>query len=429
MCSVFSWGRQRDGQCGRESKEELSFPNKLDNTTLTFKLAEAAGTRTLAISSEGQLYSWGTGHVGELGLAYQDYENFPTLIEKVPEEVRWKQIACGFQYSLALTEEGEVYSWGANFNGQLGLGHTKMVDRPTKIPGLQKITKIRAAHTHAMALDTFGDIFVWGSNFCFQLGKQQVANFATPEKLVVPGVTFRNIDCSDTAGAAITTKGELYTWGNGSNGKLGHGNVRNYDQPELVKELKDIPLLHISLGTHHTLALSETKQVYAWGAGLHGELGLGGRRRQLKPQLVPSKEKFSTVLAREEISFAISASGVLFSWGNGVGGLLGNGRKVGNVLVPTALSQNTIEFKSISASKKHVIALGTGAHKLPWDNWTSEDELVDPDASKVYPNPETENREPEAYLYNLYFPKEKEKKTPHHSEDKPEETNNEEQQQ
>jgi len=292
-----------------------------------------------------------------------------------------------------------VYSWGANDCGQLGLGHTKMIDRPTKIPSLAKIkiSKIRAGHNHAIAMTTFGDIYTWGSNHCGQLGRKP-ENFAIPGLVIVPTVIFRNVDCNDTASAAISNKGELYTWGSGGNGRLGHGNTRNYEEPELVKEVKDVPFLQVSLGTHHTLALTETKQIYAWGAGHHGELGLGGRRRQLKPVALNIRDKMLQVLAREEISLAISASGGLYSWGNCAGGLLGNGRKVGNVLIPTKIN-TVIEFRSISASKRHVVATGVGNAQPPYEHWKEEDETVDPDATKQY----TEE-EPEKYLYPLYFP-------------------------
>jgi len=238
-----------------------------------------------------------------------------------------------------------------------------------------------------------------------------VENYAIPGKIVVDTASFRFIDCNDTACAAITNKGELYTWGSGGNGRLGHGNTRNYDEPELVKDLKDVPLLHVSLGTHHTLALTETKQIYAWGSGHHGELGLGGRRRQLKPVALNIREKMSLLLAREEISFAISAFGALYCWGNCAGGLLGNGRKVGNVLVPTKINTN-IEFRSIAAGKRHVVAIGVGNGQPPYENWNEEDENVDPDASKQYAEDD-----PEKYLYPLYFPppsqgRERKKPTP-----------------
>jgi len=176
------------------------------------------------------------------------------------------------------------------------------------------------------------------------------------------------------------------------------------------------PFFQVSLGTHHTLAITETRQLYAWGAGHHGELGTGNRRRQLKPIALNSREKWATVLAADEISFGITLTGALYVWGNCAGGLLGNGRKVGNVLVPTKLN-STIEFRHISASKRHLVTLGTGQEQPPYENWKEEDELIDPDSQKKY-----EETDPENYLYGLYFAprqiKEKKKKTTAHQNNK-----------
>jgi len=399
--TVFSWGRQREGQCGRDEKHEQSWPQKVDTGTLLFKQLDAAGNRTVAISGDNQLYSWGTGHLGELGLAYQESAIGPTPLKLVPEDLRWKQVACGYNFTIATTEEGDLYSWGANESGQLGLGHTKIIDRPTKVTSLVKITKIRAGHNHVIALNTFGEIFTWGSNQCGQLGRKIVENFAIPGKITTNDISFRYIDCNDYACAAITNKGELYTWGSGGHGRLGHGNIRNCDEPEAVKEVKDIPFLQVSLGSNHTLALTETKLIYAWGAAHHGELGYGGRRRQLKPVALNLKEKMISVLARDEISFSISASGALYSWGNSAGGLLGNGRKVGHVLVPTKIA-TAIEFKLISGGKKHIVGIGAGQAQPPYESWKEDDEMVDPAATKEYTD-----LDPEEYLYPLYFPQPK----------------------
>lgn len=83
--------------------------------------------------ADGQIYTWGTGHMGELGLAYLEKTDEPTKVVKVPPHTNWAQVACGKEHTLALTDGGILYAWGANELGQLGLGHTKPVDRPTRI--------------------------------------------------------------------------------------------------------------------------------------------------------------------------------------------------------------------------------------------------------------------------------------------------------
>lgn len=72
--------------------------------------------------------------MGELGLAYLEKTDEPTKVTKIPPHTSWAQVACGKEHTLALTDGGVLYAWGANELGQLGLGHSKPVDRPTRIP-------------------------------------------------------------------------------------------------------------------------------------------------------------------------------------------------------------------------------------------------------------------------------------------------------
>jgi len=194
-------------------------------------------------------------------------------------------------------------------------------------------------------------------------------------------VTFKYISCGEVCTAAISNKGELFTWGSGGHGRLGHGNTETITKPTLIKSVETIAFAQVSVGFNHMLALTDTGWVYAWGAGLHGELGYGGRRRQLKPIEVPLPEKMKQVTAGYEVSFAIGMSGALYVWGNCEFGTAGIGRKVG-VLDKPYKAQTDVKFKQIAVSQYHVIALGAGEGNPP-PGWSLESEMVDPDAAVV----------------------------------------------
>lgn len=173
MDSIFTWGRQAEHQCGRKDEVGLlTWPKKLPSDvhwrTVSCKFNRSAaisGARKatvalacgqqahlfpiqsppfaptlspfflylLTLLADGQMYTWGTGHMGELGLAYLEKTEQPTKVVKVPPHTNWAQVACGKEHTLSLTDGGIMYAWGANELGQLGLGHTKPVDRPTRI--------------------------------------------------------------------------------------------------------------------------------------------------------------------------------------------------------------------------------------------------------------------------------------------------------
>jgi len=186
---------------------------------------------------------------------------------------------------------------------------------------------VEAGANHSAGINEFGEIFTWGSDYAGQLGQkeQEMARVGFPQKVDVP-VTFKYISCGEYCTAAISStaffflalraslitlpvdKGELFTWGSGGHGRLGHGNTETVTKPTLVKAVETINFAQVSVGFNHMLGLTDTGWVYAWGAGLHGELGYGGRRRQLKPIEVPCPEKMKQVVAGYEVSFAIGST-------------------------------------------------------------------------------------------------------------------------
>jgi len=210
--------------------------------------------------------------------------------------------------------------------------------------------------------------------------EQELARVGLPQKVDVP-VTFKYISCGEFVTAAISNKGELFTWGSGGHGRLGHGNTETINKPTLIKSVETVAFAQVSVGFNHMLGLTDTGWVYAWGAGLHGELGYGGRRRQLKPVEVPLPEKMKQVIAGYEVSFAIGTSGALYVWGNCEWGTAGIGRRVGVIDKPFKV-QTDVKFKHIAVSQHHVISLGAGEGNPP-PSWTLESETVDPDAAVV----------------------------------------------
>lgn len=327
--------------------------------------------------------------MGELGLGYLDHSRLPTKVTKVPPHTSWQVVVAGKEHTLALTgadefsmvpvlrsDGGLLYSWGANELGQLGHGHSKMLDRPTRVNIDQKFIQIAAGANHSVALSEFGEIYSWGSDYAGQLGKKSeltVEEMGIPQK-VDTAVTFKYVACGEHCTAAISNKGELFTWGSGGHGRLGHGNVENVGKPQIVKSVELVNFAQVSCGFNHMLALTETGWVYSWGAGLHGELGNGSRRRQTVPKEIECPEKMKAVVAGYEVSFAVGMSGALYVWGNTEFGTLGNGKLVGILDRPIKVDTN-ITVKTLVASKMHVLVLGSGKASSPagWSLGTHDD--------------------------------------------------------
>ncbi|XP_026883255.2 probable E3 ubiquitin-protein ligase HERC3 isoform X1 [Electrophorus electricus] len=279
--SMYTCGSNSHGQLGHEkpgSKPELVVA--LDAQ----KIAGVACGRThsLAVNEHGQVFAWGAGEGGQLGLGTtEEAVRVPRLIKKLCEH-RISQVMCGNQHCIALSKDGQLFTWGQNSSGQLGLGKgepSSVSPQPLKSLCGIPLAQISAGGDHSFALSLSGAVFGWGRNSAGQLGLNDELDRAVPchiKFLRSQKVVY--ISCGDEHTAALTKDGGLFTFGNGSRGQLGHDSTKNEPLPRRVLELMGTEVSQITCGSHHTLAfVPSTGLVYAFGCNDHGQLGLGSR--------------------------------------------------------------------------------------------------------------------------------------------------------
>jgi alpha-tubulin suppressor-like RCC1 family protein len=211
-------------------------------------------------------------------------------------------LQLGGNYSLALTESGEVYTWGSNDLGRLGLADTQDRLTPTRVPGLTTIQAIAAGAYHSLALAESGDVYLWGlkgdeygrlqnslqkSGIEFEYVFEYIAKAVrrrTPMK--VPGlIRVKAIAAGEGYSLALTESGEVYAWGWNEHGQLGLGDTAVRLTPMKVPGL--IRVKAIAAGEGYSLALT-SGEVYTWGWNEHGRLGLGDTEDRLTPAKVRS---------------------------------------------------------------------------------------------------------------------------------------------
>ncbi|KAJ8000717.1 hypothetical protein DPEC_G00183250 [Dallia pectoralis] len=287
---ILSCGRNSNGQLGRQKSRESRLPAPVEG--LSGVLAVACGQdHCVAVCHSGQVYSWGAGGEGQLGIA-------PTTVSKVnrprpvplisPMPIPVIQVACGNVHSLALTRGGEVFSWGLNSFGQLGLGKDfplqtipALVHSLTGVP----VTQIAAGGTHTLALTLSGQVYCCGANRAGQLGLNRLDEKGRFNICAVPalrnlGVSF--ISCGQAHTAVLTKDEQVFTFGEGSRGQLGHNTTVNELLPKHVKGLDGL-VSQIACGSHHTLVLGTAGQLWAFGSGVKGQLGTGNTEDSLQP--------------------------------------------------------------------------------------------------------------------------------------------------
>lgn len=245
---------------------------------------------SLAVCASGHMYSWGAGEDGQLGTDPMYNSHRPSQVP-VPLAVPVIQVACGNSHSLALTRGGDVFSWGLNSHGQLGLGKAVSLQyTPLLVRALMgvAVTQISAGAAHTLVLTLSGQVYCCGANKDGQLGLNRVDEKGRFNICMVPalrplGVSF--ISCGEAHSAVLTKEGKVFTFGEGAHGQLGHNSSANEVRPRLVDGL-DGPASQVACGRHHTLILGSSGQLWAFGNGVKGQIGTGLAEGSLTPTLV-----------------------------------------------------------------------------------------------------------------------------------------------
>ncbi|WP_223649404.1 RCC1 domain-containing protein [Hymenobacter psoromatis] len=243
---LYAWGEDRSGQLGpgRQPTRPLEpDPHSPDATLVRvpgqWAQVAAGSSHVLALTPDGHLFAWGSNLRGELGPnAPVDDAPHP---RPVPVPGRYRQVAAGINFSLALTPEGQLYAWGDNLYGQLATPANSWqathqqkppaMPTPRLIPG--RWASVAAGAAFVLALRADGQLWAWGGNAKGQLGRSPNADSPVPAPL--PGRYVR-MSASGENCLALGPDGQLYAWGDNGTGQLGNGTKQSYfnDEPHPV---------------------------------------------------------------------------------------------------------------------------------------------------------------------------------------------------
>jgi alpha-tubulin suppressor-like RCC1 family protein len=225
----------------------------------------------------GTLRAWGLNDFGQLGNDTTISSDTPVKVQLPPgTQVTSMRAGCG--HTLALTTTGQVLAWGYNNDGELGDGTTTSTGTPVmvKLPPGTKVKAIRAGCFHSLALTTTGHVLAWGFSGQGELGNGSILSSPEPVMVKLPkGTKVAAISAGAGHSLAVTTTGRLYAWGYNGGGQLGDGTTTNADIPVRVKLPLGAKVTAIAAGCDHNLALTAKGHVLAWGFNHDGELGNG----------------------------------------------------------------------------------------------------------------------------------------------------------
>ncbi|MGH0148208.1 UNVERIFIED_CONTAM: hypothetical protein FKN15_043123 [Acipenser sinensis] len=239
-------------------------------------------------SLQTEVWSWGRGKEGQLGHGDILPRLQPLCIKSLSSK-EVIQVASGAHHSLALTAQSQVFSWGSNNSGQLG--HMEL---PSTMPRLAKMSEgirvwdIAAGQEHTLLLadgDCFQPILYYSGKQVSQEGSSPQTNGVyTQQPVLLPFCMnasrprMRTVVLTPPFGSEAdaylpSLQTEVWSWGRGKEGQLGHGDILPRLQPLCIKSLSSKEVIQVASGAHHSLALTAQSQVFSWGSNNSGQLG------------------------------------------------------------------------------------------------------------------------------------------------------------
>jgi alpha-tubulin suppressor-like RCC1 family protein len=302
--TLWTWGNGPTGQLGTGTTlTSRSSPNTTIVGGTDWNEVSASGSHVAAIKFDGSLWTWGNNTAGQLGTGTTTSRSSPNTVTGAVVG-SWLHVASAAEataasgFTVAVKTDGTLWTWGVNSNGQLGTGNTTDRSSPgTTIIGGYDWVKVAAGGQTCAAIKNDGTLWTWGRNQTViggftvgtgALGDGTTNNRSSPGTTVGGGTNWKQITVSggSSAGmAAIKTDGTLWTWGININGNLGDGTSTARSSPGTTVG-GGTNWKQVSTTYSTTAAVKTDGSIWTWGLNGQGQLGDGTTASRSSPGTV-----------------------------------------------------------------------------------------------------------------------------------------------
>ncbi|KAK9073107.1 hypothetical protein SSX86_007430 [Deinandra increscens subsp. villosa] len=294
-------------------------------------------------------------------------------------------VGCGVRHAALVTKQGELFTWGEESGGWLGHGVKKDVTQPHLVESLSvsNISSVACGEFHTCAVTSLGEVYTWGdgTHNIGLLGHGTEVSHWIPKRISGPleGLQVASVTCGPWHTALITSTGQLFTFGDGTFGVLGHGDRANVSYPKEVESLSGLRTVSVACGVWHTAAVvdiivtqassnNSSGKLFTWGDGDKNRLGHGDKEPRLKPTCVPAliDYNFHKVACGHSLTVGLTTSGHVYTMGSTVYGQLGNPQCDGKS--PCSVEGNLVNstVEEISCGAYHVVVLTSKNEVYTW---------------------------------------------------------------
>lgn len=280
-------------------------------------------TSTIGLSTSGDLYGWGRNTNGQLATGNVTGVSFPTI---AVGGLKFRSLGG---VGMAIRTDGTAYGWGKNDNGNIGDGTVVAKSSPILVLGGLKWRMVAAiANSSSYGIDSNGNLYAWGGNQWGNLGLGDVIPRSSPV-IVLGGLKWKWVGAGAQCTYGITVANDLYAWGNNSSGQLGLGDVVSRSSPVIVLGgLKWAQVASTGLGNLQSgvVGITTAGDAYAFGNNINGQLGLGDVVARSSPVIVLGSLKWRSIgTGYANSTLGIATNGSAYAWGLNATGLLGLG--------------------------------------------------------------------------------------------------------
>ena len=329
---LWAWGLISCNQDYSETTTHL-YPIRIMEEAISISTSigeipwSSGNTHSMALTADGMLWVWGvdireanalarsTGSRG-WGSPSRQFSNIHTPINIMSNVV---SVSAGGGHALAITSDGTLWGWGKSWSGQLGESRSDSRGRPVVI--MDDVIAVSAGSAHTMIVTSNGDLWTCGRNSSGQLGDGTTDERRGPINQSPLKIMYdvNVISAGSSHSMAITSSGDLWAWGCNRYGQLGDGTTENRYSP--IKIAHDMDL--VSAGGSHTMAISYDGTLWGWGANRNGQLGDGTTENRYSPVWI--MDDVVAVSVGYAHTLAITSDGTLWAWGWNYAGQLGDG--------------------------------------------------------------------------------------------------------
>ena len=358
--TVFSIGYSEDSAHGFTSKNSSSFDlssPKMIPSLIHIKSVVSVHTHSVCLDNDGNVFTFGSNLFGLLGIGV-DGESLKST--HIPQKINLppcKQVSCGNEFTICLTEDGLVYSFGYNFYGQLGLGNDEIYNSPQLISSLKDVEFIECGSFFTFCKTFNNEIYCWGYNDYAPLGLENTDNQNIPilcSSLSNEDVV--DIKCGSLHTLALTSSGDVLSCGYNLCGQLGRKTDDDYSSP--FQKIEDLPeITRIKCGYDYSMCIDTNTDLYVFGDNFFGQLGLGDEDNRSEPIKHPSLSNIIDISKGGDNTFVKTSNNEIYAFGKNKYSQLGIKTKDKKQLTPIRVFEDNEDiwcsnFKSKAKSAR-----------------------------------------------------------------------------